>query len=152
MEYSSRRGLSCGLGCTSLQPGQLPVPCICLLKPLDMHSKYCFLLNLPLLVERCMWKVTQGHQLPMHFYHPCSMVAQMVKNLPVMPETWVQCLGLEDPLEKEMATHSSILAWRIAWTEEPGGLQPWGHRESDRTERRIFSLSCFHGQHLLLRC
>ena len=47
----------------------------------------------------------------------------MVKNLPVMQETWVQSLGQEDPLEKGMATHSSILAWRIPWTEEPGGLQ-----------------------------
>ena len=46
----------------------------------------------------------------------------MVKNLPVMQETWVRSLGQEDPLEKEMATHSSILAWRIPRTEEPGGL------------------------------
>ena len=50
----------------------------------------------------------------------------MVKNLPVMQETWVQSLGWEDPLEKGMATHSSILAWRILWTEEPGGLQSMG--------------------------
>ena len=52
-----------------------------------------------------------------------SLVAQSVKNLPAMQETWVRSLGQEDPLEKEMATHSSILAWRIPWTEEPGGLQ-----------------------------
>ena len=50
----------------------------------------------------------------------------MVKNLPAMQETWVQSLGQEDPLEKEMATHSSILAWRNPWTEEPGGLQSMG--------------------------
>ena len=50
----------------------------------------------------------------------------MVKNLPVVQETWVQCLGWEDPLEEEMATHSSILAWKIPWTEEPGGLQAMG--------------------------
>ena len=50
-------------------------------------------------------------------------IAQMVKNLPAMQETQVRSLGQEDPLEKEMATHSSILAWRIPWTEEPGGLQ-----------------------------
>ena len=49
-------------------------------------------------------------------------MAQLVKNLPVMQETQVQSLGQEDPLEKGMATHSSILAWRIPWTEEPGGL------------------------------
>ena len=52
-----------------------------------------------------------------------SLVAQRLKCLPAMRETWVQSLGQEDPLEKEMATHSSILAWRISWTEEPGGLQ-----------------------------
>ena len=51
-----------------------------------------------------------------------SLVAQMKKNLPAMQETWVHSLGQEDPLEKEMATHSSILAWRIPGTEEPGGL------------------------------
>ena len=51
-----------------------------------------------------------------------SLVAQTVKNLSAMQETWVRTLGCEDPLEKEMATHSSILARRIPWTEEPGGL------------------------------
>jgi len=52
-----------------------------------------------------------------------SLVAQKLKHLPIMWETWVRSLGQEDPLEKEMATHSSILAWRIPWTEEPGGRQ-----------------------------
>ena len=52
-----------------------------------------------------------------------SLVAQSVKNLPAVQETRVQSLGWEDPLEKEMATHSSILSWKISWTEEPGGLQ-----------------------------
>ena len=55
-----------------------------------------------------------------------SLLVQRVKNLTPVQETWVRFLGLEDPLEKEMATHSSILAWRIAWTEEPGGLQSIG--------------------------
>ena len=60
----------------------------------------------------------------------------MVKNLPAMWETWVQSLGAEDPLEKGMASHSSILAWRIPWTEEPRGLySPWGRKESDMTEQ-----------------
>ena len=54
------------------------------------------------------------------------LLPQMVKNLPAMQETWVQSLGWEDPLEKEMATHYSILAWRIPWTEEPGRLQYMG--------------------------
>jgi len=53
-------------------------------------------------------------------------MAQMVKNLPAMQETWVQSPGLEDPLEKDTATHSSILVWRILWTEEPGRLQSMG--------------------------
>ena len=65
-----------------------------------------------------------------------SLVAQTVKNLPAMQETQVQSLGQKDPLEEGMATHSSILAWRIPWTEEPGGLQsPRGHKESDTTEQ-----------------
>ena len=56
-------------------------------------------------------------------YSWAFLVAQMVKNPPAMQETWVHSLGWEDPLEEGMATHSSILAWRIPWTEEPGGLQ-----------------------------
>ena len=63
-----------------------------------------------------------------------SLVTQTVKCLPAMRETWVRSLGWEDPLEKEMATHSSPLAWKIPWTEEPGRLQPWGHKELDTTE------------------
>ena len=59
----------------------------------------------------------------------------MVKNPPVMPEMLVQSLGWEDPLEKEMATHSSILAWEVLWTEKPGGLQIWGSHGSDTTWR-----------------
>ena len=54
------------------------------------------------------------------------LVAQRLKRLPLMRETWVRSLGWEDPLEKEMASHSRILAWRIPWTEEPGGLQSMG--------------------------
>ena len=65
-------------------------------------------------------------------------MAQMVTNLPAMQETCVQSLGWEDPLEKEMTTHSSILAWRIPWAEEPGGLQ---FMASDKSQTR---LSDFH--------
>ena len=61
------------------------------------------------------------------------LVAQLVKNLPALQETWVRFLGQEDPLEKEMATHSSILTWRTPWTEEPGRLQSMGSQESDMT-------------------
>ena len=52
-----------------------------------------------------------------------------------MQENWVRFLGQEDPLEEEMAIHFSVLAWEIPWTEEPDGCSPWGHKESDRTER-----------------
>ena len=62
-------------------------------------------------------------------------MAQTVKNLPAMQQTWVQSLGQEDPLEKEVASHSCVLAWRISWTDEPGGLQSFGHKELDTTEQ-----------------
>ena len=65
-------------------------------------------------------------------------MAQRLKHLPPMQETWVRSLGREDPLEKEMAAHSSILAWRIPSVEEPGGYSPPGRRESDMTERLHF--------------
>ena len=65
-------------------------------------------------------------------------MGQRLKRLPPMREIQVRSLGWEDPLEKEMATHSSILAWRIPWTEELGGLQSTGHKESDTTERLHF--------------
>ena len=60
------------------------------------------------------------------------LVAQMIKNLPAVQETWVRSLGQEYPLEEGMATHSSILAWEIPWTEEPGGggYSPWGRKET----------------------
>ena len=65
-------------------------------------------------------------------------MAQTVKNLPATQETQVESLGQEDPLEKEMATHSNILAWRIPWMEEPGRLQSMELQESDKTERLHF--------------
>ena len=65
----------------------------------------------------------------------------MIKNLPAMQETRVLSLGQEDPLEKEMATHCNILAWSVPWTEEPGGLQFMGRKETDKTE--LLTLS-FH--------
>ena len=72
------------------------------------------------------FKVVLGHQ-----GFPGGSV---VKNLPAIQETWVRSLGWEDPVEEGMATNSSILAWKIPWTEEPGGLQSMGHKESDTTE------------------
>ena len=73
--------------------------------------------------------------------HGASLVAQMVKNLPAMRETWIQALGWEDPLEKGMATHSSILAWRIPWV-----YSSWGRKELDMTKR----LSLFTQTHIII--
>ena len=67
----------------------------------------------------------------------------MVKNLPAKQETWVQTLGREGPLEKEMATHSSILAWKPRGQRSLAGCCPWGHKESDRTEHSQTALSLF---------
>ena len=69
-----------------------------------------------------------------------SLVARTVKNLPATQETQVRSLGREDPLEKEMAIHSSIPTWEIPWTEEPGRLQLTGYKESDTTERLAVSV------------
>ena len=68
------------------------------------------------------------------------LVAQRLKHLPAMRETWVRSLGPEDPLEKEMATHSSILAWRIPWMEEPGGLQSM----ESQSRTRLSDFTVFH--------
>ena len=70
-----------------------------------------------------------------------SPVAQSVKNLPAMQETQVQSLSREDPLEEEMATHSSLLAWRIPWTKELGMYCPWERKELDTTERLTFTFT-----------
>ena len=76
----------------------------------------CALVSSPTTTEFFKYLKTEG----------TSLVAQTVKNLPAMQEMWVQSLDQEDPLEKEMVTHSSTLAWRIPWTEEPGKLQSMG--------------------------
>ena len=80
----------------------------------------------------------------LNFSHWDSLVAQRIKSLPAMPETGVRSLGWEDSLEKGMATHPSIIAWRIPWTEEPGGLQSTGSQRVSRTERLHFHFS--HGR------
>ena len=67
----------------------------------------------------------EGIGYPLH-YSWASLVCQLVKNPPAVQETWVQSLGREDPLEEGMTAHSSVLAWSIPWTEEPGGLQSVG--------------------------
>ena len=82
------------------------------------------------LITRCGREVHFGSQprdyLPAFWPLRASLVAQTVKSLPAMWKTWVQSLGQEDPVEKEMATHSSILAWEIPWMKKPGGLQSMG--------------------------
>ena len=75
-------------------------------------------------------------------------MAQVVKNLPAMQETWIQSLGWEEPLEKGMATHSGILTWRIPWTEEPGGVQSTGlqrvrHDSMTNTFKHISINACY---------
>ena len=71
-----------------------------------------------------------------------SLVAQRLKCLPAMQETWVRSLGQEDPLEKEMASHSSLLAWRIPWTEKPGGLQSTESQSQTRLSDLTFTFTC----------
>ena len=84
------------------------------LQPWDLPFLQAWLL----VVENATWKLTHGLATPLPF-----LVAQMIKNLPAVQETWVRSLGWKDPLEKGMSTHSSILAWEIAWAEEPVRLQ-----------------------------
>ena len=75
----------------------------------------------------------------------------MIKNLPAVQGAQVQFLGQEDPLEKGMATHSSILAWEIPWTEEPSWYSPWGYKQSDMTEHLSFHFTSNKGNlHLVL--
>ena len=75
----------------------------------------------------------------------------MVKNLPATRETWVESLGGEDPLEKGMATHSSILAWRISWTEDPGGLQSMGLQRVLDTTDQLTLASAIQSNHRVTR-
>ena len=77
-----------------------------------------------------------------------SLVAQMIKNLPAMPETWVPSLSQEDLLEKEMATHFSILAWEIPWTKKPGGLQSMGLQRAEHNWVISLSISLSHNRRI----
>ena len=72
-----------------------------------------------------------------------QLLAQAVKRLSTIRETWVRSLGQEDPLEKEMAIHSSTITWKIPWTESLVGYSPWGRKESDTTERLHFYFDLF---------
>ena len=70
-------------------------------------------------------------------------MAQTVKCLPTMQKTWVRSLGQKGPLEKEMAIHSSTLAWKIPWMEESDSYSPWGRKESDMTDKLHFKYALF---------
>ena len=105
-----------------------PLQCSCLENPRDGGAWWAAIYGVAQSQTRLNRFSSSSSSVPLG----ASLVAQMVKNMLVMQKTWVQSLGRDDPLEKEMATHSSILAWRIPWTEEPGGLySPWGLKESD---------------------
>ena len=107
-------------------PGDLPNPGI---EPLHLTS--------PTLSGRFFLPLVPPRKPPkgsISCYIQLPWLAQVVKNLPAMLETWVRSLSQEDPLEKEMATHSSILTWEIPRTEELGGLQSMGHKVSHMTE------------------
>ena len=84
----------------------------------------------PLKIFTNIYKMTISYA---YYLFRASLIDQLVNHLPAMQETWVRFLGQEDPLEKEMATHSSILAWRIPWIEKPCRLQSMGLQESDTT-------------------
>ena len=97
---------------------------VCIPYGIDTVRKICFILMFVFFNFILYWSI---------IYFGASLVAQLGKKLPAVQETRVRYLGQEDPLEKEMATHSSILAWRISWTGEPGGPQSMGSQESDMT-------------------
>ena len=104
----------------------LKVPLSLSLPAQESQCLFCFLAILFLLDQSFL---NSGLPKIVHsdsFYYKTSLVAQRVKRLPTMQETWVRSLGREDPLEKKMATHSSTLAWKIPWTEEAGKLQSMG--------------------------
>ena len=115
------------------------VNCSCLWSLQEtLHDQQVGLTQAPLKLPLMPWVLDRAYEIlsvPFKREEASSLVAQTVKNLPAMQETHVRSLGQEDPLEKEMATHSSILAWEIPWTEECGGLySPWGHKQLVMTE------------------
>ena len=114
--------------------------CHPLVLPNDLQEAFLSLVVHNLSHDFCYFVLQFAHLIMLTSHDCASLVAQMVKNLPAMWETWVQSLGWEDALEKGMATHSSILAWRILWTEEPGGVQSMGSQR-DTTEWISLSLS-----------
>ena len=123
-------GSTPGLGRSPGEGNGNPLPDSCLEKPRDRGAWRAIV---------CVSQSQTTEQLTLSLSLWASLVAQLVKNPPAMQETWARSLGGEDPLEKGTTTHSSILAWIIPWTEEPGGL-PWGCEEWNTKERVSFSL------------
>ena len=111
--------------------------------------KNCSTFELKRTLNHLVWFVSTslGIQKPFRILYSeiwTSLVAQIVKNLPAMKKTWVQSLGQKEPLEKEMAVHSSILAWEIPWTKEPGGLQSmWSQRGGHDLVTATFTFTDF---------
>ena len=133
-------GKNTGVGCHFLlqcvrvkSESEVVQSCLTLSDPMD-----CSLSGSSSTLKNDVLTLKRTHIVLQPFINGASLVAQMVKNLPAMKETWVRSLGWEDPLEKGVATHSGILAWRIPWTEEPGWLQSKGLQriKRDRLLRR----------------
>ena len=100
---------------------------LCMLRDYTNSSQSHSQKSLPLFIFWCSFSYSAVHFSSLYKYnYRAYLLAQLVNNLPAMQETWVQFLGPEDPLEKEMATHSRILAWKIPWTEEPDRLKSMG--------------------------
>ena len=119
---------------------------------------FIYFFNWRIIALQC-WFLLENNmnQLYIYTYIQASLVTQMVKNLPAVWETWVWSLGREDPLEKEMAIHSSTIAWKIPWTEEPGRLQSTGSQRVGHNwvtslsfPSLVFLPREFHGQRSLV--
>ena len=131
-------GKNTGVDCRALLLGILPI------QGLNLHVLCLLHWQAGSLPFAPPGKPMSNHYMQLCGRHKAFPVAQMIKNLPAMQENWVRSLGQEDPLEKEVATHSSILAWRVPWTEERGGLPSMG---SQRVRRDWATNSFFCGGH-----
>ena len=120
-------GLIPGLGRSPGEGHDNPVQYFCLKNPMDRGAWRVVVHRVTKSWTQLKWLSMHAHWVSTRYQlERASLMAQMVKNPPAVQETWVRSLGQEDPLEKDVAPHSSILAWRIPWTEEPSGLQSMG--------------------------
>ena len=107
--------------------------CLTFSATVNLRRETEFMIVIPLL--ECFYRKKKICFANIRFHRRASLVDQMIKNLPAMRETWVWSLGWEDPLEKEMATHFSILAWRITWTQSLVGFSPCDCKQLDNTRQ-----------------